>query len=153
MYIVNRGRLQVVGDNGKTVMASLKAGSYFGEISILNMGTAGKALGKYRGQAKLTIMSKYLSSFIPFFNVYRIQIYILLSSSPFNKYKYDENQKQIHTEMKNPVEKVTLDECGICIQKYDRGINLRKTIKSSERNQWIVCYVPEIFPILWICFK
>lgn len=66
MYIVNRGRLQVVGDNGKTVMASLKAGSYFGEISILNMGTAGKALGKYRGQAKLTIMSKYLSSFIPF---------------------------------------------------------------------------------------
>lgn len=46
MYIVNRGRLQVVADNGKTVMASLKAGSYFGEISILNMGTAGKALGK-----------------------------------------------------------------------------------------------------------
>lgn len=51
MYIVNRGRLQVVADNGKTVMASLKAGSYFGEISILNMGTAGKALGKYRSQA------------------------------------------------------------------------------------------------------
>lgn len=51
MYIVNRGRLQVVADNGKTVMASLKAGSYFGEISILNMGTAGKELGKYRSQA------------------------------------------------------------------------------------------------------
>nr|XP_029734317.1 cyclic nucleotide-gated channel cone photoreceptor subunit alpha-like [Aedes albopictus] len=44
MYIVNRGRLQVVADNGKTVMASLKAGSYFGEISILNMGTAASAL-------------------------------------------------------------------------------------------------------------
>lgn len=53
MYIVNRGRLQVVADNGKTVMASLKAGSYFGEISILNMGTAGKALGKYCGQANI----------------------------------------------------------------------------------------------------
>ncbi|KAJ8982035.1 hypothetical protein NQ317_007745 [Molorchus minor] len=40
MYIVNRGRLQVVADNGRTVLATLKAGSYFGEISILNMGTA-----------------------------------------------------------------------------------------------------------------
>ena len=42
MYIVNKGRLQVVGDDGKQVLATLKAGSYFGEISILNMGTAGK---------------------------------------------------------------------------------------------------------------
>lgn len=42
MYIVSRGRLQVVADDGKTVLATLRAGSYFGEISILNMGTAGK---------------------------------------------------------------------------------------------------------------
>ncbi|KAJ8309683.1 hypothetical protein KUTeg_011548 [Tegillarca granosa] len=41
MYIVNRGRLHVVGDNGKTVLATLKPGSYFGEISILNMGASG----------------------------------------------------------------------------------------------------------------
>jgi CRP-like cAMP-binding protein len=60
MYIVNRGRLQVVGDNGKTVMASLKAGSYFGEISILNMGTAGKALGKYRGQANINDINQHI---------------------------------------------------------------------------------------------
>ena len=32
---------QVVDTDGKTVLATLKAGSYFGEISILNMGTAG----------------------------------------------------------------------------------------------------------------
>lgn len=51
MYIVNRGRLQVVADNGRTVLATLKAGSYFGEISILNMGTAGKHLGKYEIQS------------------------------------------------------------------------------------------------------
>ncbi|XP_021376567.1 cyclic nucleotide-gated channel rod photoreceptor subunit alpha-like [Mizuhopecten yessoensis] len=41
MYIVNRGKLHVVGDNGKSVLATLKPGSYFGEISILNMGTSG----------------------------------------------------------------------------------------------------------------
>ncbi len=41
MYIVSRGRLQVVADNGKTILATLRPGSYFGEISILNMGNAG----------------------------------------------------------------------------------------------------------------
>lgn len=41
MYIVSRGRLQVVADNGRSVLATLQPGSYFGEISILNMGNAG----------------------------------------------------------------------------------------------------------------
>ncbi|XP_057668362.1 cyclic nucleotide-gated channel rod photoreceptor subunit alpha isoform X1 [Diorhabda carinulata] len=65
MYIVNRGRLQVVADNGRTVLATLKAGSYFGEISILNMGTAGKHLGNRRtasvrsvGYSDLFVLSK-----------------------------------------------------------------------------------------------
>jgi len=39
MYIVSRGRLQVVSDNNKVVLATLRPGSYFGEISILNMGS------------------------------------------------------------------------------------------------------------------
>ncbi|XP_074113238.1 uncharacterized protein LOC141536538 isoform X5 [Cotesia typhae] len=56
MYIVNRGRLQVVADNGKTVLATLKAGSYFGEISILNMGTAASV--RSVGYSDLFVLSK-----------------------------------------------------------------------------------------------
>ena len=41
MYIVSRGILEVVTNEGKTVVATLKAGSYFGEISVLNVGSAG----------------------------------------------------------------------------------------------------------------
>lgn len=41
MYIVSRGILEVVTEEGKTVVATLKAGSYFGEISVLNVGLAG----------------------------------------------------------------------------------------------------------------
>lgn len=41
MYIVSRGILEVVQDGGKQVVATLKAGSYFGEISVLSVGSAG----------------------------------------------------------------------------------------------------------------
>jgi CRP-like cAMP-binding protein len=37
MYIVKRGKLSVVGDDGKTVFAALTDGSVFGELSILNI--------------------------------------------------------------------------------------------------------------------
>ncbi|XP_077983706.1 cyclic nucleotide-gated channel alpha-3-like [Glandiceps talaboti] len=37
MYIVKTGKLSVVGEDGKTIYATLSDGSYFGEISILNV--------------------------------------------------------------------------------------------------------------------
>ncbi len=41
MYIVNRGKLFVMSEDGITVLATLKAGCYFGEISLLNLGNEG----------------------------------------------------------------------------------------------------------------
>ena len=38
MYIVCKGKLQVMGDNNRTVLATLSPGNYFGELSVLNMG-------------------------------------------------------------------------------------------------------------------
>ncbi|XP_074604618.1 uncharacterized protein LOC141857935 [Brevipalpus obovatus] len=61
MYIVNRGKLQVVSDSGAHVLATLRAGSYFGEISILNMGAAGNrrtASVKSVGYSDLFCLSK-----------------------------------------------------------------------------------------------
>ncbi|XP_075990975.1 cyclic nucleotide-gated cation channel subunit A-like isoform X2 [Anticarsia gemmatalis] len=46
MYIVKRGRLQVVADDGKTVLATLSAGSVFGEVSVLEI--AGNRTGNRR---------------------------------------------------------------------------------------------------------
>lgn len=46
MYIVKRGRLQVVADDGSTVLATLGAGSVFGEVSVLDI--AGNRTGNRR---------------------------------------------------------------------------------------------------------
>ncbi|XP_041986288.1 cyclic nucleotide-gated cation channel subunit A-like [Aricia agestis] len=46
MYIVKRGRLQVVADDGTTVLATLSAGSVFGEVSVLEI--AGNRTGNRR---------------------------------------------------------------------------------------------------------
>ncbi|XP_066984411.1 cyclic nucleotide-gated cation channel subunit A [Macrobrachium rosenbergii] len=63
MYIVKRGNLSVVADDGKTVYATLGAGSVFGEVSILNI--AGNKTGNRRtanvksvGYADLFCLSK-----------------------------------------------------------------------------------------------
>lgn len=46
MYIVKRGRLSVVADDQKTVLATLSAGSVFGEVSVLDI--AGNKTGNRR---------------------------------------------------------------------------------------------------------
>ena len=37
MYIIKRGKLDVVADDGKTVFVTLEDGAVFGEVSILNI--------------------------------------------------------------------------------------------------------------------
>lgn len=76
MYIVNRGRLQVVADNGKTVLATLKAGSYFGEISILNMGTAGKHLGKYQQAGPFSRFSHYIIMYLMYLSHSPLSVHV-----------------------------------------------------------------------------
>ena len=63
MYIVKRGRLSVVADDGKTIYATLSDGSVFGEVSILNI--PGNKTGNRRtanvrsiGYSDLFILSK-----------------------------------------------------------------------------------------------
>ena len=46
MYIVKRGRLTVVADDGVSVLATLGAGSVFGEVSVLEI--AGNRTGNRR---------------------------------------------------------------------------------------------------------
>ena len=41
MFIIKHGRLEVVAEDGFTIMATLTDGGYFGEISILNLGGSG----------------------------------------------------------------------------------------------------------------
>ncbi|VDD80098.1 unnamed protein product [Mesocestoides corti] len=41
MFLVSQGKLNVLAENENTVLATLGPGSYFGEISILNMGSVG----------------------------------------------------------------------------------------------------------------
>lgn len=63
MYIVKRGRLSVVADDGRTIFATLSDGAVFGELSILNI--KGNKTGNRRtanvrsvGYSDLFVLSK-----------------------------------------------------------------------------------------------
>lgn len=61
MYIVSSGRLQVMQDDSETVIATLHDGSYFGEISILNLSNTGNrrtANVRSEGYSELLCLSK-----------------------------------------------------------------------------------------------
>lgn len=59
MYIVKRGKLQVVADDGIKVFVTLQEGAVFGELSILNIA----------GDAKNLILNTKIQNFISYFSL------------------------------------------------------------------------------------
>lgn len=61
MYLVRSGRLQVIQEDTEAVIATLYEGSYFGEISILNLSDTGNrrtANVRSEGYSELLCLSK-----------------------------------------------------------------------------------------------
>jgi len=111
MYIVSRGRLQVVSDNNKMVLATLRPGSYFGEISILNMGSAGNrrtASVRSVGYSDLFCLSKTdLWEVLKDYPSARVRLEAI-AIKRMEKYKNPPNQEQ---PLKGNVEKIRVRSC------------------------------------------
>ncbi|KFM63417.1 Cyclic nucleotide-gated cation channel alpha-3, partial [Stegodyphus mimosarum] len=102
MYIVNRGRLQVVADNGRTVLATLRAGSYFGEISVLNMGTAGN-----RRTASVRSLG-----YSDLFCLYKQDMWDVLKDYPAARVRLEAIAvKRLHKYKKEPLRKIAMGRC------------------------------------------
>ncbi|XP_049887237.1 cyclic nucleotide-gated cation channel alpha-3-like [Pectinophora gossypiella] len=112
MYIVNRGKLQVVGDNGKTVLATLKAGSYFGEISILNMGTAGKQLELAPMYGNRRTASVRSVGYSDLFVLSKKDMWDVLKEYPAARVRLEAIAvKRLEKYKKAPLEKVAMGRC------------------------------------------
>ncbi|XP_049698559.1 cyclic nucleotide-gated cation channel alpha-3 isoform X7 [Helicoverpa armigera] len=112
MYIVNRGKLQVVGDNGKTVLATLKAGSYFGEISILNMGTAGKQLEEILLCGNRRTASVRSVGYSDLFVLSKKDMWDVLKEYPAARVRLEAIAvKRLEKYKKAPLEKVAMGRC------------------------------------------
>lgn len=80
MYIVKRGRLSVVADDGVTVFATLGAGSVFGEVSVLDIP------GNKTGNRRTANVRSLGENVIVFVNVQIADLYPLRASN-FNAIK------------------------------------------------------------------
>ncbi|GIX99795.1 cyclic nucleotide-gated cation channel alpha-3 [Caerostris darwini] len=102
MYIVNCGRLQVVADDGRTVLATLRAGSYFGEISILNMGAAGN-----RRTASVRSLG-----YSDLFCLYKKDMWDVLKDYPAARVRLEAIAvKRLHKYKKEPLRKIAMGRC------------------------------------------
>lgn len=129
MYIVNRGRLHVVGDNGKSVLATLKPGSYFGEISILNMGTSGN-----RRTASVRSVG-----YSDLFRLSKQDLWDVLKEYPAARVKLESIAvKRLEKTNKAPTEK-----CKTIKSVYN-GLMIRLIVKSHFKNK-------SYFAHVWLC--
>ena len=60
MYIINRGKLYVLSEDGGTVVTTLCAGSYFGEIALLDVAEGNRRTASVLavGYSELLCLSK-----------------------------------------------------------------------------------------------
>ena len=87
MYIVRKGRLHVVADNGETIYAALTEGSVFGEVSILNI--PGNKTGRRRTANVRSI------GYSDIFILSKDDLWTALKEYPEAKYKLIERGKDI----------------------------------------------------------